>query len=94
LYGFGSGAFISLAPAIIAQISPVKELGARQGTCFAFIAFASLAGNPIGGALVPNVTTDPFWKLQVFAGTTMVAGCVMITVARIAAGGLDPRKVI
>lgn len=52
LYGFSSGAFVSLGPALIAQISPIREIGVRTGTFFACIAIAGLCGNPIGGALV------------------------------------------
>ncbi|KAK2601903.1 hypothetical protein QQS21_004590 [Conoideocrella luteorostrata] len=94
LYGFSSGAFISLAPAILAQISPLPQLGARQGTCFAFIAIASLVGNPIAGSLVPNISVDPFWKLQAFAGMLMLGGAVMIIVARLVAGGPKLRVII
>lgn len=94
LYGFGSGAFISLAPAILAQISPLPELGVRQGTCFAFTAIASLVSNPIAGILVPNTSVDPFWKLQIYTGVLMVAGGVMMVVARVVAGGRNLTKVI
>lgn len=74
LYGFSSGGVVSLGPAIIAQISRVEELGIRLGTYFAVISIAALVSNPIGGALVPNAETDPFWKAQVFAGVMMMAG--------------------
>ncbi|KAI0015569.1 monocarboxylate permease-like protein-like protein [Xylariomycetidae sp. FL0641] len=94
LYGFGSGAFVALAPAVVAQISPLAELGARQGTCFAFVAVASLVGNPIAGALVPDTSVDPFWRLQLFAGMMMMGGAAMIAVARVAAGGVALRKVV
>ena len=94
LYGFGSGAFISLAPAILAQISPLPELGARQGTCFAFTAIASLVSNPIAGALVPNTSTDPFWRLQVYTGVLMIGGGVVMVAAHVIAGGSSFKKVI
>ncbi|KAL1988396.1 hypothetical protein VTN96DRAFT_10079 [Rasamsonia emersonii] len=90
LYGFGSGAFVSLGPAIMAQISPVRELGIRQGTYFALISIAALIGNPIGGALVPNVVTGEFWKLQVFTGVVLMVGSTIIVFARISAGGPNP----
>ncbi|KAK4504204.1 hypothetical protein PRZ48_005120 [Zasmidium cellare] len=93
LYGFGSGAFVSLAPAILAQISPMPQLGARQGTSFAFISIASLVGNPIAGALVSNAAGDPYWKLQVFAGMMMVGGGVVITMARVAVAGVSLRVI-
>jgi MFS family permease len=87
LYGFASGAFISLTPAIIAHISKVEEIGSRMGTFFAIVSFATLAGNPIGGALVPNPMTSPFWKLQLFAGVLMAAGSAIFIAARIYVGG-------
>jgi MFS family permease len=94
LYGFASGASISLSPALIAQISPIRELGVRQGTFYAMIALASLVGNPIGGALVPDILTGDFWKLQVFGGVVMLAGTVAIILGRIAAGGTNPLKIV
>ncbi len=42
LYGFTSGAFVSLAPAMIAQISDIRQLGVRTGSMFMVVAFAAL----------------------------------------------------
>lgn len=81
LYGFSSGGVVSLGPAVIAQISRVDELGVRLGTYFAVISIAALVSNPIGGALVPNAQTDPFWKLQVFAGVMMAVGSTLYVAA-------------
>lgn len=93
LYGFGSGAFVSLAPALVAQISDLREVGVRNGTNFTIISFAALTGTPIGGALVPNVLKDSYTKLQVFAGVVMVAGASLFVVARIVVGGFNLKKV-
>lgn len=82
LYGFGSGAFVSLAPALIAQISDVRQIGVRTGTLFAIVSVAALVGNPIGGALVTSSGPDAFTHLQIFAGVTLFAGAVVIGVAR------------
>src|ERR1700712_3352673 len=70
LYGFSSGAFVSLGPALIAQISPIREIGVRNGTFFLFVAVGGLTGNPIGGALI---TSDHggFRYLQIFCGLAM-----------------------
>lgn len=54
LYGFSSGAFVSMAPSLIAQISPIREIGLRSGTFFLCVALGGLTGNPIGGALVSS----------------------------------------
>ncbi|KAI5280915.1 hypothetical protein KEM54_003503, partial [Ascosphaera aggregata] len=73
-YGFTSGAFVSLPPALVGQISEIEDIGVRTGTIFFFTSFGALTGNPIGGALVKNPLQDSYWKLQVFAGVMMIAG--------------------
>jgi MFS family permease len=87
LYGFASGGFVSLGPAIIASISKYEELGTRMGTYFAVTSIAALIGNPIGGALVPDPMTSPFWKLQLFGGVMMTAGSIGYLITRIHLAG-------
>ncbi|KAF7712071.1 Uncharacterized protein PECH_004922 [Penicillium ucsense] len=92
LYGFSSGAFVSIVPALIAQISDLREVGVRNGTCFAIISFAALTGTPIGGALVPDVLTGSYTRLQVFCGVVMMVGSSLFVVARVVVGGCNLRK--
>lgn len=87
LYGFGSGAFVSLAPACVAQISDLRQVGVRNGTFFAIISFAALTGTPIGGALVPDVLHGSYTKLQIFCGVVMIAGSTLFVLARVVVGG-------
>ncbi|KAJ5522438.1 hypothetical protein N7527_006553 [Penicillium freii] len=93
LYGFGSGAFVSLAPALIAQISDLRQVGVRNGTFFAIISFAALTGTPIGGALVPDVLHGDYTRLQIFCGVVMIVGSVLFVFARGAVGGFKLAKV-
>ncbi|KNG89866.1 monocarboxylate permease [Aspergillus nomiae NRRL 13137] len=93
LYGFGSGAFVSLIPALIAQISDLHEVGARNGTCFSIISIAALTGSPIGGALVPDMLHGSYTRLQVFCGVVMMAGATLFVAARIVVGGMNLKKV-
>ena len=51
-YGFFSGAFVSLGPAVIGQISEIREIGVCTGTVCALVSIAALTGSPIAGALV------------------------------------------
>ncbi|TVY42760.1 Fujikurins efflux protein [Lachnellula occidentalis] len=81
LYGFSSGAFVSLAPSLIAQISPIREIGVRTGTFFLCVSFAGLTGSPIGGALLTQDNGE-FHDLQIFAGVTMVAGTILFAASR------------
>jgi MFS family permease len=92
LYGFSSGAFIGLGPAVVAQISEVREIGVRTGTFYAISSIAALTGNPIGGALVPDVLHGTFWKLQVFSGAVMLAGSTFFLMARVYLAGLKLNK--
>lgn len=81
LYGFSSGAFVSMGPSLIAQISPMREFGVRSGTFFLFVAVAGLTGNPIGGALVVKDHGN-FTYLQVFCGVAMFVGAAAFAASR------------
>jgi MFS family permease len=83
LYGFGSGAFVSLLPAMIAQISDMKEIGTRTGVELAIMSVAALVSNPIGGALIRYDPVD-FTHLQIFCGVVLLGGAFFFALARIA----------
>ncbi|KAF2797761.1 MFS general substrate transporter [Melanomma pulvis-pyrius CBS 109.77] len=80
-YGFASGAFVSLAPAQVAQISKIEHIGVRMGVMFSVLSFAGLVGNPIAGAIVVR-DHGGFDGLNIFAGVMLMAGAVMFTVTR------------
>jgi predicted MFS family arabinose efflux permease len=80
-YGFSSGAFVSLAPACVAQISDIRKIGVRTGTMFATISVAALVGNPIGGALI-TAERGGYTHLQIFGGVMMFAGGAVYVGAR------------
>ena len=90
-YGFGSGTFVSMAPALIAQISDIRQIGVRTGAVFAIISVAALVGNPIGGALIDRWNGD-FTGLQIYAGVMQLVGAVGILTTRVAHAGWDFRK--
>ncbi|KAK5119248.1 hypothetical protein LTR85_007862 [Meristemomyces frigidus] len=87
LYGFGSGAFVSLGPSLIAQISDVRQIGVRTGTWFAAISIAALVSNPIGGALITR-WDGKYTGLQIFCGVMCLAGATVILLARIRLAGV------
>ncbi|KAF4629096.1 hypothetical protein G7Y89_g9054 [Cudoniella acicularis] len=80
-YGFFSGAFVSLGPAVIGQISEIKQIGVRTSTVYAFVSIAALTGSPIAGALVSR-KDGQFQYLQIFCGVTMVVGAALFVAAR------------
>lgn len=81
IFGFSSGGFISLAPTLIAQISDLRQIGARVGAAFAIQSFGSLTGSPIGGAIVTQQNGD-YMGLQLFCGFSMLAGALVYIMAR------------
>jgi MFS family permease len=88
LYGFGSGAYVSIMPTLVAEItSDMSKLGVRNGTSFAIISIAALIGAPIGGALI-KACDGRFWGLQVFAGLTLGSGTILILATRTALVGM------
>lgn len=81
LYGFFSGAYVSLlSPVCISLSRSVDEVGVRQGLAFIFIGTAALGGNPTAGALLARFGT--FTSPIVFSGTMVLAGSTAIIVAR------------
>ena len=85
LYGFASGTFVSLLPALIAQISDITQIGVRVGVTYSVVSFAGLTGNPIGGALLAR--DDSFLALQAFCGAAVIVATVLLVVARVRIGG-------
>lgn len=90
LYGFFSGAVISLQPAVIAQISPVERIGVRLGMCYGPLSIANLIGTPIAGALFNNYGMS-FMPMSVFSGVVVLVGAGFILIARFAS---DKRLIV
>lgn len=92
IFGFSSGGFISLAPTLIAQISPIQQIGARLGLAFACQGLGSLIGSPIGGAIV-SANNGEYIGLQLFCGFVMLTGCLIMLAARTTLVGFKWKKV-
>ncbi|PQE19424.1 monocarboxylate permease protein [Rutstroemia sp. NJR-2017a BBW] len=90
-YGFFSGAFVSLGPAVIGQISEIRQIGVRTGTVYLVVSVAALTGSPIAGALVSR-KHGQFQYLQIFCGVTMVVGTTLFVAARAVKVGFAWKK--
>jgi MFS family permease len=82
-FGFTSGSIVSITPALVAQISDVRQIGVRTGPIFTIVSIAVLISNPMAGALVV-ADNGGFLKLQVFVenmpiGTQPPSGVVIRT---------------
>ncbi|KAK9492400.1 major facilitator superfamily domain-containing protein [Lipomyces doorenjongii] len=84
LYGFFSGTFVALIPACTAQISNIQDIGTRVGLMFFCLSLTSLAGVPIGGAIIGDATSEKRWNgMMAFAGSFLMVGGIFHWVARV-----------
>ncbi|KAI1180072.1 major facilitator superfamily domain-containing protein [Nemania sp. FL0916] len=81
LFGFWSGAAISLTPVCIGQVCRTEDYGKRSGTAFFVASFGVLVGIPIAGAILERDGGE-YLGLIVFAGTLYAAALVAFVVAR------------
>ena len=90
LYGFASGAVVSLAAAVVASLSndPAKT-GIRTGQMLTLCSFATLTGPPIANAIVGSVSqlmpgdgAKVFDGGAIFSGSVVTAGLACLVLAR------------
>ncbi|KAI0804707.1 major facilitator superfamily domain-containing protein [Irpex lacteus] len=82
IYGFASGAYVSLLAPMLAGLSPnVQEMGNRMGTCFALGGLATFIGPPIMGALLGS-SNYQWYKPSLFSGICVLVGVLFMIVAR------------
>ncbi|KAL8684531.1 MAG: hypothetical protein Q9224_006291, partial [Gallowayella concinna] len=82
-YGFFSGAVLALPPTVIVALSPdIRFAGTRIGMAFGVSGFGVLVGNPIAGALL-DIPMGNFGRAQVFAGTMIIAGSILVLTSRL-----------
>lgn len=92
LFGFWSGAAISLTPVCIQQVCKTEDIGKRTGTTFTISSFGTLMGIPIAGAILGS--GQNYDGLIIFAGGLYVAASVAFVVARGLTGGWGLRVII
>lgn len=81
-FGFSSGAYVSLSPALVAQISAPSEFGYRNGLLYFFASFPGLTTNPIAGAILSR-DHGSFHGMKLFAGVCCLAGTAFVVAARL-----------
>lgn len=81
LFGFWSGAAISLTPVCISQVCATEDLGKRNGTTFTISSIGTLTGIPIAGA-IQGRDHGGYGGLIIFGGVMYLAATVAFIVAR------------
>jgi MFS family permease len=96
LFGFWSGAAISLTPVCIQQVCKTEDIGKRTGTTFTISSFGTLIGIPIAGAILGDGRGrgGGYDGLIAFSGGVYVLASVAFVVARGLTGGWKWKTVI
>lgn len=94
LFGFWSGAAISLTPVCIQQVCKTEDIGKRTGTTFTISSFGTLIGIPIAGAILGTGPRQDYDGLIILAGASYVAASAAFVVARGLTGGWGLRVII
>jgi predicted MFS family arabinose efflux permease len=81
LFGFWSGAAISLTPVCVSQVCATEDYGKRNGTAFTIASIGTLTGIPIAGAIQERCGGE-YWGVIVFGGLLYLAATVAFAVAR------------
>ncbi|KAJ5101685.1 oxalate/formate antiporter [Penicillium alfredii] len=81
LFGFWSGAAISLTPVCISQVCATEDYGKRNGTTFTIVSVGTLTGIPIAGAIQQRDGGE-YGGLILFGGFLYLAAAVAFAVAR------------
>ncbi|CAK9780247.1 MFS general substrate transporter [Cutaneotrichosporon oleaginosum] len=76
LYGWISGAWLTLVSAVIATISPVEEVGMRIGIAWSVCGPTMIAGPPICGALIA-ANNSKFTYAAIFCAATFLLASVL-----------------
>jgi MFS family permease len=83
LYGFCSGAVISLPTTVVAGFVPDLQLiGTWMGMSFSFGGLGVLIGNPIDGSIL-NIPQNKFTGGIIFCASTLLAGGLAFVIVRI-----------
>lgn len=86
LFGFWSGAAISLTPVCIGQMCNTEDYGKRNGTTFSLASIGCLIGIPIAGAII-GANGGAYFGLIILAGAVYAASMITFMSARIMATG-------
>ena len=89
LIGFFANSIQGLWPSPLSTLTEdLSKTGTRMGMGFTVASFALLTGSPVGGALVSRDDGEYLYA-QVWAGTSLIVGCMWLVAARLAKTGLQ-----
>ena len=88
IYGLSAAGIQALFPATLASLTTdMKKVGVRTGMVFSVVSFGVLTGPPLAGALITRDGGNYLYA-QVFAGTSLMVGGLLLVAARVASMGI------
>ncbi|TVY73204.1 Fujikurins efflux protein [Lachnellula suecica] len=81
MFGFTSGAFMSLSSVLPIAVSPLPEIGYRMGLVLLAISIPALTVAPICGAILQG-GGDAWLNVKIFGGVFCLAGACIILLSR------------
>ena len=81
LFGFWSGAAISLAPVCISQVCDIQDYGKRVGTTWTLVSVGTLITVPIAGAIQQH-DDGRYYGLIIFGGALYLSSTIAFLVSR------------
>lgn len=91
LFGFCSGAYVSLIAPLTMQISPMSEIGFRTGLVFLCSSIGGLTTNPIAGAILDSA--GGWLGVKIFSGVFCIVGTSFVLASRVQKTGWHLRAV-
>jgi len=85
LMGIASGSNISLAPVCVSKLCDTRQYGEYYGMCYTVVAFGTLTGVPIAGAIIG--VKRAYWAGALFCGLCYFCALVAFVAIRVAKVG-------
>lgn len=86
LFGFFSGAAISLAPVCISQVCEIEDYGKRVGTTWTLVSVGTLIAIPIAGAIQQH-NGGAYYGLIIFGGALYLSSAIAFAASRVICRG-------
>ena len=92
VYGFfGAGIQSMFPPALANSQKDMSKIGVRMGMIFSVMSLGSICGAPVAGALIQREKGDYLYA-QMFGGSVMICGAIVLLVPRILSVGWSPTR--
>lgn len=87
-FGFCSTLVLTLTPACLRQITPVREFGSKYGLMYFFVSIGTLFGVPLSGVIIGDSSKFHYKMFSLFCGMISTLASIFWVVSRYKAVGI------